>query len=120
MSFDAYCALMLDANRNTYFRAKHAANLRYRRGMLEIQTDEERGDLERFVSWWLFRNWYGRALRPRTARHLIALRDLTLMDLHSPALSHRIPSEHRKRLAVILFETPDNFDLLQRFGDQGH
>ena len=117
LTFDDYCAKMSDVYREDYHRSRLSAQRRYEQSRRTLVEESDRYKLENFIAWWLLRFWYERELKPRSLRHLVALRDYTLTNPHSPALLDRLPTEHRKRLAVILFETPENHELIQRFGD---
>jgi hypothetical protein len=116
-SFDAYCERMLDVHRRDFVRCKVVTHYRYLSGANEIQKESDRRQLEQYMSWWLLRYWYEPWLKPRSARHLLAMRAFTMTNLSSPAITDRLADFHNKRLAVILFESPENFGLIHRFGD---
>lgn len=116
-TFDVFCERMLDIHRANFLRTKYTAHRRYMESKNEIQTDKDRLHLEHFMSWWLLRFWYADWLTPRSARHLLAMRAFTTTNRYSPAITDQLPDFHNKRLAVILFESPENFGLIHRFGD---
>ena len=79
--------------------------------------------IENYLAWWLYLTAYGAELRPRSIRQLHALDRFTRPASKSKVRSGdappsaALPGGHRKRLAVVLFDSPDNFSLTHRFGD---
>ena len=84
---------------------------------MRAETADDREQLETFIGWRLLRDRYAIELLPRTLRQIHALRRYTQIRRESPTLTERLQQEHQKRLAVILFESPANFELVQRFTD---
>jgi hypothetical protein len=116
-TLDTHCVNTLDLHAGRFLAARKEAHLRFLTGQDEIGSDEQRLDLENYMSWWLFRFWYKDALKPKSIRQLLALRAYTLTNPWSPGISDRLPEYHRKRLPVLLFEAPENYRLIHRFGD---
>jgi hypothetical protein len=117
-NFDYLCGGMINDTRDAFLEKKQEAHFRSLDDCQEIADDNERTAIENYMAWWILRHWYAEALRPRSARHMNALREfarIKLEDSNSDAPSAGTP---RKRLAVVLFESPDNFELIQRFGDE--
>lgn len=126
---DEYCGKMLDLHRDKFLTAKHAAHFRWLQNQQEIvhasrgaekdgqKDDQDDGTLEPYSSWWLFRNFYRDELKPRSARHIAALGAFSKVNEDSPAAADKLESEHRKRLSVILFESPENYEIVHRLND---
>jgi hypothetical protein len=134
-SFDFFCGAMLNRWRDEFLERKQQAHFRALDDCQEIASDEERTALENYMAWWILRHWYAEALRPRSARHMNALREFTKpkdQETNSDAQPAGAKGAQAsgelaiksggitpgKRLAVVLFESPDNFELIQRFGDE--
>jgi hypothetical protein len=117
-NFDYLCGNMLNKCRDAFLEKKQEAHFRSLDDCQEIADENERTAIENYMAWWILRHWYAEALRPRSARHMNAMREfagIKFEDSNRDAPSAGTP---RKRLAVVLFESPDNFELIQRFGDE--
>lgn len=118
---DALCGDMLDHHRDEFLITKQKAHFRWLDDRQEIADDNEYTTLENYTSWWMFRHWYAEQLRPRSARHMAALRAFTPMlaaEEGSTSPVDYLPSENKKRLTVILFESPENHILIHRMADE--
>src|ERR1044072_7298876 len=116
-NFDQLCGKMQNKYRDQFLAMKQKVHFRSLYDCEEIADDHERAQLENYISWWTLRHWYADALRPRSARHMKALKDF-IGDIDPPSPDKPTRVAHGKRLAVILFESPDNYELIQRFSDE--
>lgn len=80
-------------------------------------SNNGRDDMENFLAWRLFRDRYALQLIPKTIRQIQAMCRFSRQEPSSEFISERLRGEYSKRLAVILFESPANYDLVHRFGD---
>ncbi len=117
LSFDQYCRQRLSDFRDDFLRIKVAAFQNRRLRLRELASEDDKNKLESFLAWWLFRHRYGEQLRPRSIRQLRALVGLTGSTPNSVLVSRHLPHRRPKRLAVILFEAPENNLLIDRFSD---
>lgn len=123
MSFDELCGEMLNYWRRDYIWMRQQAHFRWLEDRQEIWREDEVNKLEHYASWWLLRHSYATRLRPRTVRHMAALRAYVMLKNpnekapKSDFAVDNLRSEHKKRLAVILYESPENFELIHRLND---
>lgn len=108
--FDEFCRHMLEAQRVDFLTAKGKLALRYEVSGHDRTEKEEHATLEQFIAWWRLRHVYGAALTPRSARQIV-----TFYKYYKEASAKHLSSA--KRLAVALFESPENYALAQRFSD---
>ena len=100
------------------FQTTVKANTRWCENKREIDDPDKRASLEHLLSWWLLRHWYLEKLGPRTPRELKTLVQYTRHDETAEhSIFKRNKDWHAKRLAVILFESAENHELVHRFGD---
>ena len=118
MPFDEFCLCMSNRYRDRFFQAKLEVQQRVDNNLLEIGSIREQRDLEYFLSWWLYRHWYGPMLRPRTIRHMRVLHDYYLRQAQQAKSGFHASGRHDdKRLTVVLFENPLNTILVARMRD---
>ncbi len=123
VSVDELAGKMLNRYRDDFLTVKHRAYFRWLEDRQEIADFAEYDTLENYTSWWVFRHWYADQLRPRTARHMQALRAFTpnffpRTERKPASRVDRMRSEQKKRLTVILFESPENHVLIHRMADE--
>jgi hypothetical protein len=104
-SLDEYCRNRITACRKPFFETKLKSHRRWSENKGEIEDPGDRAKLEHLLSWWLFRHWYKSKLGPKTPRELKTL------------VNYTGQTESAKRLAVILFENAENYELIHRFED---
>jgi hypothetical protein len=120
-SLDEFCKKRSEVWLQRFFNTKLRAHRRWISNRREIETLNDRVTLEHFLSWWLLRHYYRDKLGPKTPRELKTLIGYTAHDERvADSLFKRHKSWHEKRLAVILFENPENFELIHRFEDSDH
>lgn len=117
-SFDDYCEKRLQIYLKPFLKTKLEMHFRRARREREIRSDEEHARIESHLSWWLMRHWYGEKLQPRTFRELKTFHWFT--RLSEDRASKRKELNTKKRLPVMLFENPLNYELSQRIGDDEH
>lgn len=116
-TFNAYCAEVQNQFLPAFVRGKELAYYNDSIGHLELRDERHRSSLENWIAWYFFRHRYGDQLKPRSVRAKVTMDAMAMPAGDSPALSDKVPSDFRRRLAVFLFENPDNYELIQRFGD---
>ncbi len=117
-SIGEYCGQRIDVWLHRCFQTTVKANTRWCENKREIDDPDERASLEHLLSWWLLRHWYLEKLGPRTPRELKTLVQYTRHDETAEhSIFKRNKDWHAKRLAVILFESAENHELVHRFGD---
>lgn len=120
MGFDALCQSMLDFWRKDFLTTRQKVHFRWLEDKQELWDENDERNLENYLSWWLFRHWYADKLKPKTVRHMAALRAYAMLPGTSKLAIDNLRSEHGKRLAVILFESPENFEVIHRLADGDH
>ncbi|MCI4662395.1 MAG: hypothetical protein MRY63_11330 [Neomegalonema sp.] len=122
LSFEEFCKLQLKRFEADYMHVRISDacgapfNIDQKGSPISVQN--KGASLENYISWWLYWTVYGVELRPRSIRQLRTLSRFTRPEPNSDLASRRLKAEHGKRLAVVLFEAPDNYALSHRFGDQ--
>lgn len=124
VDFDEYCENCLLAGVQEFLRQKLLTHWNWLDKKRELESSDVDDALKYQVSWWLLRHWYGERLQPRTFRELGTLLELTAPTrLLSPSqrdrriVGERDTSKPAKKLAVVLFGNPLNYELSHRFGD---
>ena len=118
-SLDKYCAKQIEKWLKVFYRIKFRVNTRWIDKKREIGDLEDRVKLEYLLSWWLLRHWYKDKLGPRTPRELqtlISYSSSAKRDESNSVFKHHA-AWREKRLAVVLFENAENYDLIHRFED---
>ena len=100
----------LGNTRKPFLNAKFLRALRHEAHESDAPDDQQRRNLEAYLSWWLFGNLYAAELQPRSVRNLHTFR-----DHYSPHLDGG--DRWKKRLLVVLYGFSGNFDLLQQLTD---
>jgi hypothetical protein len=120
-SFDEYCKKRAMVWLQRFFQTTLKAHRRWITNRREVKTLNDRVTLEHLLSWWLLRHYYRDTLGPKTPRELKTLIGYTAHEENNPnSLFKRHKAWHEKRLAVILFENAENFELIHRFEDSDH
>jgi hypothetical protein len=124
VGFDDFAQARLRDLRENFLQAKWRAHWNYLHWRAELPSKDSERRLDSYLAWWLFRHWYGDRLRPRTLRQLKVFQRFLEPSAafanqtgQGPPLSSLMNNEQSKRLPVILFESPDNFRLVQEFDD---
>lgn len=122
-SFDDFCREQMIARMTPFINAKidqsESAFVEEDRG-----TDKNSRHVENYMGLWLLRNYYRDELTPKTARVLNQLKrqlpDLSRLEPYKPLTTDKLQnmSNGRRRLTVILFFNPGNYQVIQRFGDR--
>ena len=122
LTFDDFCTFISAAYRLNFVKAKVKAHERLLSNRLEAGPPKEQQDMENFISWWLFRHWYGNELLPRSIRPLKAFKDIYAGVAKTgnrvranPHTKEKPP--HAQRLSVALFENSGNFPFISRVRD---
>jgi len=116
-TFNKYCAEVQNKFLPEFAKAKHEAYYNDSISRLEIQDERQRSDLENWMAWYFFRHRYSDQLKPRSVRVKVTMKSMAMPAKESPFHSDKVPGDFRRRLAVFLFDNPDNYELIQRFGD---
>ena len=116
--FDAFCRDQLVRFEQKFILSRLLSFLEPHVDLKEPSAAVDKLARENYMAWWLFWTGYGVELRPRSIRQLRVMKRLTSPNPAGPTISHRIGREHEKRLAVVLFDAPDNFLLSHRFSDK--
>lgn len=109
---DRFSSAVLHAYLKDFILAKAAAHQRWLKNEYEPGTADDVRNMERFISWWLFRHFYHRQLLPNSLRHLNVFRDLFL-----PVANGEVRG-FDKRLVANLYDNPENVPFLSRLGDR--
>lgn len=131
LSFDDYCKHCLRANIGDFLALKLDAHRKWGARQSERRSREDEFKLEYQISWWLMRHWYGDKLQPRTFRELRTLLELTAPEsiradsaAQPNSASEAVPASKcdkdriaSKRLPVVLFDSPLNYELSHRLSD---
>ncbi len=123
--FSSYCSQQMQARINYFVKAKQKSQyIPGTEAALKTNDPNER-HVENYMAFWLLRDYYQTHLSPKSVRHLnqfrLQLPQLAETDSDSSVnLSKldfdKLPSA-RKRVAVVLFSNPDNFQIIQRVND---
>lgn len=119
--FNVMALRVLNNMRPQFVRAKvvaykHGTKFQNRRH--EAVWSSERMVLDEFISWWLFRRSYLRALRPKTPRHIISFFANNQSKLSSEHWQGDTGRRLTKpRLAVQFFQQASNINLAHQFTD---
>lgn len=119
LTYDKFCVDVMKRYRNRFLLAKAGVDYRYWMLQRDSGGKQSRSDLEYFLSWWLYRRWYGHQLRPRSLRQLIVMHDFFAECKHPQqnGKGHQEDGPPKKRLAAVLMQNPLNASLVSRLSD---
>ena len=117
-SLDEYCLLQIRFWQKRFYEANIKANRRWINRKRETDSQNDRITLEHLLAWWLLRYRYKDKLGPRTPRELQTFVSYSSHDKELPfSAFKRYKGWQEKRLAVILFENAENYELIHRLED---
>jgi len=108
----------LTLTRHEFLRAKFRLALEHELGKSDA-PQEGRREIEEYLAWWLFGNVSAEFLMPQSARQIETFGAYYAEAFGvAPEQVGALKPARAKRLAVMLFDNPANYMLVQRVGDE--